>query len=129
MSLDSSVSIVTCYRMDRPGLESRRGQGIYISSSETVQTGSGAHLVSSSVGTGIISLGPKRLGSKVYWSKAWVCGRWQAGIMGSNPAGGMSACHDWCVLSGIGLCDGPIIHSEKSYRVWCVCVWCRSLNS
>ena len=25
-------------------------------------------------------------------SKAWVCGRWLAGIAGSNPAGGMDVC-------------------------------------
>ena len=25
----------------------------------------------------------------ILWSKAWVCGRWLAGIAGSNPAGGM----------------------------------------
>jgi len=56
MSQDSVVRIVTCYRMDRPGLESRRGK-VYISSSETVQNGPGAHLASYSVGTGIISRG------------------------------------------------------------------------
>jgi len=26
------------------------------------------------------------------------------------------------VLSGRGLCDGLIIHSEESYRLWCVVV-------
>jgi hypothetical protein len=25
-----------------------------------------------------------------------------------------------CVLSGRGLCDGPIPRSEESYRLWCV---------
>ena len=29
----------------------------------------------------------------------------------------------WCVLSGRGLCVGPITHPEESYRVWCVWVW------
>jgi hypothetical protein len=24
-----------------------------------------------------------------------------------------------CVLSGRGLCDGPIPRPEKSYRMWC----------
>jgi hypothetical protein len=24
------------------------------------------------------------------------------------------------VLSGVGLCDGPIPRPEKSYRLWCV---------
>jgi hypothetical protein len=28
-----------------------------------------------------------------------------------------------CVLSGRGLCDGPITRPEESCRVWCVCVW------
>jgi hypothetical protein len=32
-----------------------------------------------------------------------------------------------CVLSGRGLCDGPITRSEKSYTVWCVWVWLRNL--
>jgi hypothetical protein len=26
------------------------------------------------------------------------------------------------VLSGRGLCDGPIPRPEESYRLWCVCV-------
>jgi hypothetical protein len=28
-----------------------------------------------------------------------------------------------CVLSGRGLCVGPITRPEESYRVWCVWVW------
>jgi len=32
----------------------------------------------------------------------------------------MSVSFACCVLSGSGLCDGPIISSEESYRV-CVC--------
>ena len=28
-------------------------------------------------------------------SKAWVCGRWLAGIAGSNRAGGMDVCLLW----------------------------------
>jgi hypothetical protein len=27
-----------------------------------------------------------------------------------------------CVLSGRGLCDGPITRPEESYLGWCVCV-------
>jgi hypothetical protein len=27
-----------------------------------------------------------------------------------------------CVLSGRGLCDGPIPRPEESYRLWCVLV-------
>ena len=32
-------------------------------------------------------------------SKAWVCGRWLAGIAGSNPAGGMDVCRSLNVVS------------------------------
>ena len=43
---------------------------------------------------------------------AWVCGRSLAGIAVSNPAGDMNVylflC---CVLSGRGLCNGPIARS------------------
>jgi hypothetical protein len=49
-------------------------------------------------------------------SKAWVCGRSLAGIVGSNPAGDSCV----CVLSSRGLCVGLIIRPEESYRVWCV---------
>ena len=28
-----------------------------------------------------------------------------------------------CVLSGSGICDGPIPRPEKSYRMWCVIVY------
>jgi len=52
-------------------------------------------------------------------SKTWVCGRWPTEIVGSNPAVGMDACLLW-VLSGRGLCDGPITRPEESYRLWCV---------
>ena len=33
----------------------------------------------------------------------------------------MSVFCEYCVLSGIGLCNGPIPRPEESYRV-CVCV-------
>jgi hypothetical protein len=32
----------------------------------------------------------------------------------------MSVCCDCCVLSGRGLCVGPITRPEESYREWCV---------
>jgi len=32
----------------------------------------------------------------------------------------MFVCCDCCVLSGRGLCDELITHSEESYRLWCV---------
>ena len=34
----------------------------------------------------------------------------------------MSVSYVCCMLSGGGLCDGPITRPEKSYRMWCVCV-------
>ena len=53
-------------------------------------------------------------------SKAYVCGRWPAETMGSNPAGGMDVCCECWVLSGRGLCVGLITRPEESCRVWCV---------
>ena len=38
------------------------------------------------------------------------------------PAAWMSACCECCVLSGRGLCDGPITRPEESFRRWCVVV-------
>jgi hypothetical protein len=32
-----------------------------------------------------------------------------------------------CMLSGRGLCDGPISHPDKFYRVWSVLGWSRRL--
>jgi len=57
-------------------------------------------------------------------SKAWVCGRWLAGIVGSNPAECVDVYLLCCVLSGRGrgLCDGLITRPEESYRLWCVVV-------
>ena len=50
------------------------------------------------------------------WSKAWVCGRSLAGIVGSNPARGHGCLSVVCyVLLGIGLCDGLIPRQEASY--------------
>ena len=46
-------------------------------------------------------------------SKASVCDR---ALVGSNPARGMNtSCCECGVLSGRGLCDGPIPIAEKSY--------------
>jgi len=55
-------------------------------------------------------------------SEASVCDRYFAGIAGSNPAAGMDVSCEYCVLSGRGLCDGLITHSEESFRVWLLCV-------
>jgi hypothetical protein len=51
---------------------------------------------------------------------AWVCGRSLAGIAGTNPAGGMNVSCEYCVYTVRGLCDGPIILPEESYRVLCL---------
>ena len=55
-------------------------------------------------------------------SKAWVCGRSSAEIVGSNSTGGRDICIECCVLSGRGLCDELITRPEESYRLWCVVV-------
>jgi hypothetical protein len=38
------------------------------------------------------------------------------------PGARMSVSCECCVLSGRGLCDGPMPHPEEFYRVWCVSV-------
>jgi hypothetical protein len=55
-------------------------------------------------------------------SKALVCGRSPAEIVGSNTTGGMDVCRECCVLSGRGLCVGLISRLGESYRMWCVVV-------
>ena len=55
-------------------------------------------------------------------SKALVCGRSSAEIVGSNRTEGMDVCCECCVLSGRGLCDGLITRPEESYRLWYVVV-------
>ena len=55
-------------------------------------------------------------------TKAWVCGRSPAEIVGSNPAGGLDICQLYCVLSGRGLCDELITRPDESYQLWCVVV-------
>jgi hypothetical protein len=54
-------------------------------------------------------------------SKASVCCLALAGIVGSNPTGGVDVYFLWAfVLPGTGLCDGPIPRPEETYRLWCV---------
>ena len=54
-------------------------------------------------------------------SKAQVCSRSPAEIVGSNPTGAwMFVCCECCVLSGRGLCDKLITRPEESYKLWCV---------
>jgi len=55
-------------------------------------------------------------------SKAWVCGRSPAEIVGSNPTGGMDVCREYSLLTGRGLCDELITRREESYRLWCAVV-------
>jgi hypothetical protein len=43
-------------------------------------------------------------------------GHWLAGIVCSNPAGGV----DVYFLSAVCLCEEPITCPEESYRLWCV---------
>jgi hypothetical protein len=50
--------------------------------------------------------------------KALVCGRALAGNAGSNLAERKDVSCECCVLSGTGLCDGPITRPEDSYRMW-----------
>jgi len=48
-------------------------------------------------------------------SKAYVCGRCPAEIVGSNPTGSMDVCRKCCVMSGRGLCEELITRPEESY--------------
>jgi hypothetical protein len=50
-------------------------------------------------------------------SKAWLCDRFLLEIVGSNLTGDMDVCCECCVLSGRGLCEGPITRPEESYRL------------
>jgi len=51
-------------------------------------------------------------------SKARVRGRSIAGIVGSNPAGGIdSVSCECCVLSGRDLCEGLITRPEEFHRM------------
>ena len=53
-------------------------------------------------------------------SKAWVCVRSLAVIMGSNPAGGIDVClFECCVLSGRDLCVELITRPENLPNVMC----------
>ena len=56
-------------------------------------------------------------------SKAQVCDRSPAEIVGSNHTGSwMLVCCERCVLSVRGLCDELITRPEESYRLWCFVV-------
>jgi hypothetical protein len=49
-----------------------------------------------------------------------VYGRSPAENVGSNRAGGMDICREFCVLSGRGLCDQLITCPEESHSLRCV---------
>jgi hypothetical protein len=55
-------------------------------------------------------------------SKVRVCCCSLAKIADSNPAGvvDVSVSFECCMLPGIGLCDGPIPHPEKTCKLLCV---------
>ena len=56
-------------------------------------------------------------------SKAWVCGRSSAEIVGSNPGGHGCLCPvGFLCWSDRGLRDKLITRPEESYRLWCVVV-------
>ena len=61
--------------------------------------------------------------------KAWVLGRFFAGIVGSNPAGSMDACLLWVLFSGRILWGGLITHPRETYQVLRVRVWSWSLDN
>jgi len=75
-----------------------------------------------------------------YWKRNWF--RWPHGLrcgsvagrlvrlwFGIPPGAWMSVSCECCVLSGRGLCVGPITRPEESYRLWCVWVWSWSLDN
>ena len=65
---------------------------------------------------------------QIIWFKRGGINRFSKKHVISNPihVSGFEAYHgtgvscECCVLSGRGVCDGPITRPEESYRVWCV---------
>jgi len=51
-------------------------------------------------------------------SKAWVCGRWLAGILMSNPTRDMNVCFNCCLLSSRGRVD----HSSRGVVPSVICL-------
>jgi len=62
---------------------------------------------------GVFNLLPIPLAAR---SEAWVCGRSVAGIVGSNPAGGIDVSRECCVFSG-SLCVGLFTRQDDCYLV------------
>jgi hypothetical protein len=48
------------------------------------------------------------------------CSRSLAGNAGSNPAGSLDVCREYCVLSGRDFYVQLITRPQESYRLWCV---------
>ena len=48
-------------------------------------------------------------------SKAWVCSRSLAGIVGSNPAWVLDVCREGYVLADTCFCVGLITRAEENY--------------
>jgi hypothetical protein len=72
-----------------------------------------------------------RLITVVARSKAWVCGRSLAGIVGSNPAGGMDVCLLWvlcCCQVEVSASVWSLVQRSPT-EVWCVWVWSWSLDN
>ena len=55
-----------------------------------------------------------------WYTDVTLCGRSLTGIVGSNPAGGMSVSCEFYVLSLSGLCVGLINRAGEPYGMWCV---------
>jgi hypothetical protein len=56
----------------------------------------------------------------------WLLPGWNWGL---ESRGGMKVCFLWVLFCQLEVCDGTIIRPEESYRVWCVWVWSRSIDS
>ena len=68
----------------------------------------------------------KTLFQRCRWPRGLRCGFAAARFLGlwvRFPPGSVDVCCECCVLSGRGLCVGPITRPEESYWLWCVWVW------
>jgi hypothetical protein len=65
-----------------------------------------------------------KFGGRSQWTRGLRRGSVAERLLGSwvriPPGAWMFLSCECCVLSGRGLCDGPIPRPEESYRVWCV---------
>jgi hypothetical protein len=71
--------------------------------------------------------------SRFSYSRGLRLGSTAARFLGLRVRIPVSSCSsvscEWCVLSGRGLCDGPITRPEESYPFWRVWVWSWSLDN